>query len=96
MTLVRHTVHFLGRVQGVGFRYTTVRIASDFAVAGYVQNMPDRRVLLVAEGDRSDLKSFVDEINSQMSGYIKDCTIDESEANGEFGAPGPGALDVRY
>ena len=94
--MVRYTVHFSGRVQGVGFRYTTIRVATGFAVAGYVQNLTDRRVLLVAEGDRTDLKAFVDEINSQMSGYIKDCTIDESEANGEFGPPTPGALDVRY
>ena len=94
--MVRYTVHFSGRVQGVGFRYTTVRIASGFAVAGYVQNLPDRRVLLVGEGERADLKALVEEIKSQMSDYIKDCTIDESEANGEFGSPSPGALVVQY
>ena len=94
--MVRFTVHFSGRVQGVGFRFTTVRIASGFSVAGYVMNLPDRRVRLVAEGERSELKAFVDEIENQMSGFIRDRSIDESEANGEFGSPSPGALDVRF
>ena len=40
-----------GRVQGVGFRYTARRIAAGFDVAGYVRNLADGRVELVASGD---------------------------------------------
>ena len=46
----RRKVHFRGRVQGVGFRYTVRGVASGFAVTGYVKNLPDGRVLVVAEG----------------------------------------------
>ena len=43
-------MYFSGHVQGVGFRYTTRSVASRFAVTGYVRNLPDGRVELVAEG----------------------------------------------
>ena len=67
----RHTVHFAGRVQGVGFRYTVEQIAGQFPVTGYVQNLPDGRVLLVMEGAKSDLDALID-----RSQYLDpdDCT----------------------
>ena len=46
----RREVYFSGRVQGVGFRYTVRMVASRFAVTGFVKNLPDGRVQLVAEG----------------------------------------------
>jgi acylphosphatase len=48
--LERRTVFYSGLVQGVGFRYTTQRIAQQHAFAGFVRNLPDGRVQLVAEG----------------------------------------------
>ena len=45
--MIRNTVRYTGHVQGVGFRYTTTNIAARFAVAGYVQNMPDGSVRVV-------------------------------------------------
>ena len=47
----RRRVHFSGRVQGVGFRFTCQVARPGFDVAGYVRNLPDGRVELVAEGD---------------------------------------------
>ena len=46
----RRIVHYTGRVQGVGFRFTTCRLAESFAVAGRVKNLPDGRVRVVVEG----------------------------------------------
>ncbi|MCC7409329.1 MAG: acylphosphatase [Phycisphaeraceae bacterium] len=94
--MTRYTAHFQGRVQGVGFRYTAVQVARGFPVAGYVQNLSDGRVRLVAEGDPADLKEFLQTLEQAMVGYITAHTLDQSPANGEFGQPSPGGLRVRH
>lgn len=38
-------------MQGVGFRYFAWRLATRLALRGWVRNLPDGRVELVAEGD---------------------------------------------
>jgi acylphosphatase len=92
----RYTIHFSGHVQGVGFRYTTVRVAEGHAVAGYVRNLPDGRVELVAEGGKDHLDAFLADILRQMGRHVTRHTIDESPANGQFGEPGVEPLTIRY
>ena len=50
MAIERMVVLFSGRVQGVGFRQTTVEIARAFPLAGTVRNLSDGRVELMVEG----------------------------------------------
>ena len=95
--MIRQTIYFAGRVQGVGFRYTTTQVAQRFAVAGYVQNLPDGRVRAVAEGEPQDVGGFVSAVCERMSRYIDTHHVDESNATGEFGAPdAPDTFTVRY
>jgi acylphosphatase len=47
-----------GRVQGVGFRFTTVEVASRFPVTGFVRNLPDGSVEIVAEGAEPAVLDF--------------------------------------
>lgn len=68
----RRIVHYRGRVQGVGFRYTTRRIAEGFEVAGDVKNLPDGRVELVVEGEPDEIERFLNAVETRMVGYIKD------------------------
>jgi acylphosphatase len=47
-----------GRVQGVGFRYFAEATAQREGVAGWVRNLPDRSVEVVAEGDAAAVERF--------------------------------------
>jgi acylphosphatase len=71
-------------VQGVGFRFTTRRIAAGHPVRGYVKNLPDGRVELVAEGEPEALEAFLAEMADRMSGYIRGVTQESGPATGEF------------
>lgn len=48
-----------GVVQGVGFRYFTVKVAREFGIKGYVKNLPDGRVYIYAVGDEKALEKFL-------------------------------------
>jgi acylphosphatase len=80
----RRTVHFGGRVQGVGFRYTTRNIALGYDVQGYVRNLPDGRVELVMEGPEPQMEQVVCEIRRRMNGYIRSLESHVAPATGEF------------
>ena len=54
----RRETHYSGQVQGVGFRFQTLRIARAYEVAGFVRNLPDGRVELVAEGRSGPARPF--------------------------------------
>jgi acylphosphatase len=47
-----------GRVQGVGFRYWTVRQADELGLEGYVRNLPDGTVEVVASGAEKDVEAL--------------------------------------
>ncbi len=53
-----------GVVQGVGFRYFTARAARDAGLAGYVRNLADGRVEIVAEGHAGAVESLERAIRS--------------------------------
>jgi acylphosphatase len=76
MTWIRRRVHFSGRVQGVGFRYTCHDLARGFAVGGYVRNLRDGRVEVVAEAEESELDDFLAAIRMEMHRYITDVTTE--------------------
>jgi len=57
---IRYTIRVTGRVQGVGFRYSTLREAQNENITGYVKNMPDGSVEIEAEGSKDQLDIFVE------------------------------------
>jgi acylphosphatase len=59
-----------GRVQGVGFRWTTRDIAQRHQVTGFVRNQPDGTVELVARGTPAAIEAFLAEVESAMAGHI--------------------------
>ncbi len=55
----RYRIYVSGMVQGVGYRYFTLRKAQELGIRGYVMNLIDGRVLVVAEGEENALDKFI-------------------------------------
>jgi acylphosphatase len=80
----RREVHYSGRVQGVGFRYTVRDAAQSFAVTGFVRNLDDGRVHLVVEGEIAEIDAFLAEIARRMKSNIRHIDDQQGPATGEF------------
>jgi acylphosphatase len=81
----RATVFYTGRVQGVGFRYTTREIACGYELTGYVRNVYDGRVELVAEGAEEEVTAFLEAVQaSQLGSHIRHADVIWGDATGEF------------
>jgi acylphosphatase len=72
MALERRRVICSGRVQGVGFRATCRWLAGGFEIVGYVRNLPDGRVEIVAEGEPGEIDRYIHAIGIEMGGFIRD------------------------
>jgi len=81
---IRKHVFYDGMVQGVGFRYTARRLARDRAVTGFVRNLADGRVELVAEGDEGAVEAFLEDVADSFRGHIRGADISAEPATGEF------------
>ena len=79
----RVTVHYSGRVQGVGFRATVRNIARGYDVTGTARNLPDGRVELIAEGEKAEVAAFLEGVaTSDLSSYISNRPETWSAAQG--------------
>jgi acylphosphatase len=80
----RAHAYFSGLVQGVGFRYTAIRLARRARVTGWAKNLDDGRVEIVAEGDGPVVQQFLDELRDYFSRYVRAVQLDWEEATGKF------------
>ncbi|MAF13847.1 MAG: acylphosphatase [Parcubacteria group bacterium] len=81
----RLTLKIHGLVHGVGYRYSSQSMAKKKGYIGYVTNLDDGTVELVAEGKERSLKQFVNWCYNGVGPAIVH-KIDQSwsEATGEF------------
>lgn len=80
-------IFFSGQVQGVGFRFTAHRIAMRYGLVGYVRNIPDGRVEVLAQGRGGDIDNFVQDIQETFSVNdvgIKDAPVDTKSTDFEI------------
>ncbi|TAN36407.1 MAG: acylphosphatase [Verrucomicrobia bacterium] len=81
----RLVARFEGHVQGIGFRYTAVGLATRLGVTGYVANLMNGDVELVAEGPEERLLELVQQIQrSHLDRYILRVQQHWLPATGEF------------
>ena len=72
-----------GRVQGVFFRASTKTKAKELDIKGYVRNERDGSVYIEAEGDESNLKTFVDWCHlGPQNAHVTGCEIKEAAIKG--------------
>ena len=81
---LRLHAYLSGRVQGVGMRATVMHLARAQALTGWVRNLPDGRVELVAEGSSEALSSFLNELRNLMGSYIRDLQEEYGTASGRW------------
>ncbi len=82
--LQQRRVRFFGMVQGVGFRWTTRHTAGNYEVTGWVRNLPDGSVEMLAEGEPQVLDAFLDDLCSRMEHYIREHRVQEGPASRSF------------
>lgn len=86
--MVHYQLRVSGKVQGVGYRAFISRLATNFALKGFVKNMPDGTVYIEVEGD----KEIIDQ-------FVQKCKVGPGWANVEqvkaFQAPLTGYEDFR-
>ena len=78
-------VYYSGRVQGVGFRMTAEDTAREFGVVGWVKNLRDGRVELVAEAEEAVLERFLQALRTgPMKNFIQQVDVVWGPASDTF------------
>lgn len=80
VTMISKRIHYRGRVQGVGFRMTTQRIARQYAVTGFVRNLAGGDVELVVAGESDEIERFLGAVAARMESYINETRIQDEPA----------------
>mgnify|MGYP002784365579 CR=1 FL=1 len=76
MERIRAHVLISGRVQQVGFRFSTQDMAMVYGLAGWVRNLPDGRVEAVFEGDRATIEKMLEWCHKgPPSAVVKDVMV---------------------
>jgi len=84
MTDIARLITFKGRVQGVGFRFTSQRIAFRYGLSGFVRNLPDGSVEMLAQGDGENISGCLLDISETFKSYIRDTKIEEVTVNPRY------------
>lgn len=75
-------VFFTGKVQGVWFRRTTKNYARELGLKGWVKNLDDGRVEMMAEGDENQIELLLAQLQSDFQ--ISDIEKKVGEVTEEF------------
>ena len=83
---------YSGRVQGVGFRLTVEEAAQQFGVVGWVRNLRDGRVELLAQGGEAILAQFLEAVRTgPMRNFIQHVEFSWSAPSESFDE-----FEIRY
>ena len=78
-------VRLKGMVQGVGFRYYVEQKAFPLGLTGYVRNLNDGRVEVIAEGSELVLKRFLELVKQGPSfSHVAEAEVEWRDASGKY------------
>lgn len=80
----QYHLFFSGTVQGVGFRFTSRSLAQKHQVKGWVKNLSDGRVEIIAESEEENLGNFLADLKENFKQNISDVDKEEEEATGQY------------
>ena len=83
--VIARRVLYSGHVQGVGFRYTAYRLAQGLALAGFVRNLQDGQVELVAEGEAAVVEALLRRVAESMADHVTDAVVADVPMQGFAG-----------
>ncbi len=75
---------YSGLVQGVGFRYMTQRYASQRGLTGWVKNLVDGSVEVLAEGPKADILGLCQDVEGHFGNYVKDKKVAWEDTSHQF------------
>lgn len=75
---------FSGTVQGVGFRFTALRTANRYKLTGFVRNLPDGSVEMIAQGETGDIGHCIKDIKQHFGSYISEAKILDIPVNPKY------------
>jgi acylphosphatase len=85
MSKVRVHAFVSGMVQGVNFRSNTTRFAKSLGITGWVRNLDDGRVEVVAEGERDKIDKLIEFLkNGPPFSRVDELDLKKEEYKGEF------------
>lgn len=83
--LVRVRVFAGGRVQGVAYRFFAERSAARLGLTGWVRNLDDGRVEVLAEGSAGQIDSFLERLQEGPSlARVDSFDVRREPSTGEF------------
>jgi len=82
--MVAKHVIFSGTVQGVGFRFTAHRMAGRHQLTGYVRNLSDGTVEMLAQGKPEDIDACIKDIKNSLPGHVRDMDIEKVPPNPKY------------
>ena len=74
---IRWHIYFSGKVQHVGFRYVSTYLARELHITGWVNNLPDGRVEMEAQGNPIQLQKLLGQLKARPQIHIEHVEIEK-------------------
>ncbi|MBN1391704.1 MAG: acylphosphatase [Sedimentisphaerales bacterium] len=75
---------FVGRVQGVGFRFTAFNIANRYELAGFVRNVYNGTVEMFVQGPAETVDNCVRDIGEEFGKFVTETKIEEAPLDPKY------------